>query len=279
MKNILSIDLESWAHFRAVVLRDKSLRTSLDRKRWDNYYLPSAINHLLNLLDKHHQKATFFIVAEVYEWYPESIHEIQERGHEVGFHSYDHTLVCNRKILDEQIQKSSHFLNRFHPIGFRAPQIFITPDSLACLREHGFIYSSSTYDDGHKRTINGIEEIPVSASPWRRGHDRQADLPQALNFRLLSRKIPFGNGGFIALFGSKISFFIDSFNRRGLPAVLFIHPWQLYAHKKVRGAYLGLELLIRNPFYLPYPKNILTSFEKLLKRYQFTSFQEYFYGY
>jgi len=279
MKNILSVDLESWVHFRAFVLKDKSLQTTRARKTQDNNYLRSAIDHLLNLLDKYHQTATFFVVAEVYDWYPESIQEIQKRGHELGFHSYDHPLIYSRKILDEQFQKSNSFLNRFHPIGFRAPRIFITVDALASLKEHGFIYSSSTYDDGRVRAIKGIDEIPVSAMPRKWAYDRRAELPQALNFRLLFRKLPFGSGLFVAIFGSKISYFIDSFNRRGLPAVLLVHPWQLYGHKKLRGVGFWLELLRCNPFYLPYTRNICSDFEKLLARYQFASFQECFYGY
>jgi hypothetical protein len=278
MKNILSIDLESWAHFRADILKDKALATSLARKAWDDHYLPSALDQLLHLLDKYDQKATFFVVAEVFDWYPESIVEIQKRGHEVGFHTYDHPLLRNREIMDEQLRKSADFLRRFHPIGFRAPAIYITSDSLASLKEHGFIYSSSSYDDGPKRTIQGIEEIPVSALSWRRGHQGPPQLPQAFSLRLLSRMIPFGNGGFVAIMGSRISHFIDSFNRKGLAAVLFIHPWQLYEHKKIRKVCLDLELLMRNPLYVPYTRNILTHFERLLQRYQFTSFQECFYG-
>jgi peptidoglycan/xylan/chitin deacetylase (PgdA/CDA1 family) len=190
MKNILSIDLESWAHFRADILKDKALATSLARKAWDDHYLPSALDQLLHLLDKYDQKATFFVVAEVFDWYPESIVEIQKRGHEVGFHTYDHPLLRNREIMDEQLRKSADFLRRFHPIGFRAPAIYITSDSLASLKEHGFIYSSSSYDDGPKRTIQGIEEIPVSALSWRPGHQGPPQLPQAFSLRLLSRMIP-----------------------------------------------------------------------------------------
>ena len=74
MKNILSIDLESWIHFYEGALRTQRFTfNSSERKSIDNNYIPDATTDILNLLDKYEQKATFFIVGELYDWYPNTI--------------------------------------------------------------------------------------------------------------------------------------------------------------------------------------------------------------
>ncbi len=45
---------------------------------------------ILDLLDKHRVKATFFCIGKNIELYPENFNAIIKRGHEVGFHSYHH---------------------------------------------------------------------------------------------------------------------------------------------------------------------------------------------
>ena len=48
------------------------------------------IDSILDTLDNYNCKATFFIVGEWAEKYPESLKKIYERGHEIGNHSYSH---------------------------------------------------------------------------------------------------------------------------------------------------------------------------------------------
>lgn len=278
MKNILSIDVESWIHFYIDALKKDRNYTSLERKELDNGYIYNAIKNLLDLLDKHSNKATFFVVAEIYDWYPEVIQEIAERGHEIGYHTHTHTIIRTRRLLEDQINQSKNFINKFRPRGFRAPQIFITKDALKCLKERDFVYSSSTYDDCGVKTIEGIDEIPVSVFSFRKNKGKNDVLPKNLTFKLLSKKIPFGSGLFISLFGSRAYYFIDYLNKQNLPAVLFIHPWQLYKHEKIKGRRFLFKLLSRNPLCLPYMRNILNIFENLMKKYKFTSFKEYYYG-
>ena len=45
---------------------------------------------ILDVLDKHRVKATFFCIGENIEKYPENFKAITDRGHEVGYHSYHH---------------------------------------------------------------------------------------------------------------------------------------------------------------------------------------------
>jgi len=275
-KNILSIDLESWIHFYKSALSPKNFGlTSHDRKILDDGYTNIATSKILSLLEKYNQKATFFVVGELYDWYPEVIEEIKKMGHEIGYHTHNHPILYNGQILEGEIKQSRNFINRFKPIGFRAPQIYITPDSMLYLKKSGFKYSSSTYDDYKIRDISGIDEIPVSAISFRKKSNEE--LPKNLKLKMLFKQIPFGSGLFISILGSKTSYFINYLNRRDIPAILFIHPWQVHMPKKLNSIYFKMRILFNRPLCLPYTINVFKTMEKLLKNHEFTSFKEYYY--
>jgi hypothetical protein len=277
MKNILSIDMESWFHFYDDALRKQRFASSsAERKSADDNYIPDATAYILDLLDKYNQTATFFVLGELYDWYPGVIEGIEKSGHEIGYHTHTHKLLYNRTILEEELTKSEKFLQRFKPTIFRAPQVFITRDSMPCLREHGFKYSSSTYDQYRITHHDGIDEIPVSSYFFRKRRDDYQQLPKHLTLRMLKRQLPFGSGLFISLFRSWTSYFIDSLNKEGVPAILFFHPWQLYRNREITGIDFKLKTLCRNPLCLPYTFDIRKTIANLLKRHSFLSFREYY---
>ena len=82
---ILTFDIEDWFH------------THQNRKYysghiWNN--LPSRVErntqNILNVLDKHNRKATFFILGWVAEKHPDLVKQIYNKGHEIGAHSAWH---------------------------------------------------------------------------------------------------------------------------------------------------------------------------------------------
>ena len=101
MKNIFSIDLESWIHFYEDSLKIKKFNSE-ERKKLDKGYIKKATLDILSLLDKYNQKATFFIVAEIYDWYPEIIKNIKKQGHEIGYHTHTHLVVKNNELLENE---------------------------------------------------------------------------------------------------------------------------------------------------------------------------------
>lgn len=279
MKNIFSIDVESWVHFYLDALKIKQGEAStIQKESWDNHYIHSALADILNLLQKYNQKATFFVIAEIYNWYPELIREIKARGHEIGYHTHSHNILKDAGALKAELNKSTDFIKEFKPVGFRAPQIYITPDSLQLLSDYGFKYSSSSYGEYNIEKINGIDEIPVSSFCFRPKKNKYIGLPKNLTAKMLCREIPFGSGFFIALLGSRIFYFVDQANKNNAPAILFIHPWQLYKTVEISGFSFGMKILKHNPACLPYMINISETLERLFNKYQFISFKEY-YGY
>jgi len=275
--NILSIDLESWVHFyREAVKKDEYAPSSIDRRNLDDNYIPHATAKLLELLEKYDQKATFFVMGEIYEWYPETIRKIEKKGHEIGYHTHDHLLLTNRKILRDQLRRSRDFMEEFHPIGFRAPQAMIHRDSMPLLETNGFKYSSSSYDRYWINRIGGIDEIPISAVSFRKKKEKKPDLPKHLTFRMLTKQIPFGSGLFIALLGARTSKVIKYLNRRNMPAILIVHPWQIYRPDRLRSFRFKLKVLFRNPLCLPYTFGIEKLMDRLLKHHKFVSFKDYY---
>lgn len=57
-------------------------------------------NKLLDILDKHSVKATFYIVGERISYYPEYLKRAADSGHAFGNHSWDHSNLS--KLSDEQ---------------------------------------------------------------------------------------------------------------------------------------------------------------------------------
>ena len=275
MKNIFSIDLESWIHFYEDSLKIKKFNSE-ERKKLDKGYIKKATLDILSLLDKYNQKATFFIVAEIYNWYPEIIKNIKKQGHEIGYHTHTHLVVKNNELLEKELLLSKRFLKDFKPKGFRAPLIYLREDAMKVLEKHGFTYSSSSYDEYIIFRYGKISEIPVSAIPLRKQKFSQL-LPKPLTFKLLLNKFPIGGGLSISLIGSRTSRFIQKLNDESKPAILFIHPWQLYQTRNITSLKYKLNLFMKNPLCLPYTRNIYNDIEKLFKAHEFTSFYEYFY--
>lgn len=85
---VLTFDIEDWFHF----LEHSSTRTEAQWKQFEPR-VERNTNHILDFLDKHNQKATFFVIGWIAEQYPSLVKNIAARGHDLGLHSYAHQLV------------------------------------------------------------------------------------------------------------------------------------------------------------------------------------------
>jgi len=281
LNNVLTIDLEAISHryMTEMTYLPQGRRTEVEsgegRKLLDGGSTPVWARGILRLLKGRDHRATFFVVGEVHDWYPELIGEIRESGHEIAYHSHTHAPIRNLGLLREEIQKSKRFLDDFRPLGFRAPRAFITERCLSELVKCGFAYDSSSYGPAGKYVrIGGIAEIPISTytlKPWSR-----LALPRPLSPRLLaSLEVPFGSGYFISLFSlldrNITSHFIRKCNGNGASAVLCLHPWQLFP-RKIKC--LSRSALSRLGF-SPYDLCCFRAFEHLLENHRFYTISEF----
>lgn len=222
IKNVLSIDLESFAH------RQFNIDERINK---DDGYTVKTTSYILDLLEKYNTRATFFVVGEIYEWYPDLIEEIKERGHEIGYHTHRHIIIKNKDILIEELRRSKKFLNKYKPKGFRAPRMYIKKEYFNILSAYGFSYDSSVYGTYSQRgKYNEIEEIPVSFFPYFSSNAKLI-FPQNISLKILTKGIPYGSGLQISIFQKHLQRFIDNSNSKNEPAIIFFHPWQIMTYK------------------------------------------------
>ena len=261
--NILTIDFESWTYGDHPLLKDL---TSNERKQLDNNYLYDSTFRLLDILDEYNTKATFFIIAEGYDWYPECVNEIKDRGHEIGYHSHDHQNISSREMLKTQLKKSKEFLKKYKPAGFRAPEMKFDPQNIDVLKGIGFKYSSSSYASVLKIEYkNKFLEFPVSVANIF-GHDVR--ISEGLKLKNMITNIPIGSGFFFGLVRNNIRFYLNK------PRHIFIHNWQVI--KPEKAFFPDLKFLLRHPFYWPYTVNLLKPFIRLLEKVNFEPISKYF---
>lgn len=109
---------------------------------WDN----GDIEEILNALDKAQVKATFFILGQWCEKYPESVQEIAKRGHEIASHSYTHRDMntLTREELAQEVTKAMAVLEE--TCG-KKPELLRPP--------------SGTYNDLAVEVIRGLGYYPI----------------------------------------------------------------------------------------------------------------------
>jgi len=273
VNNILSFDIESWIHLRDGIFPPPIPRSSGDKKNLDAGFLPRAINYLLKILSDSNNTATFFILGEVFEWYPEAVKTILQEGHEIAYHGHNHDIIHNSKILEEQLRLSREFIDTFYPTGFRAAQLYLRPEDTVLLNQTGFQYSSSSYGPfSDNNIINDIIEIPISTYPWRKIKIIPPGLPRDLRASMILKEIPFGSGIGAALLGSKTGYFINKLNSRSIPSVLMLHPWQLMVPQEISKLPFRSKVLFSSPFYFPYTLRRGKSLLRLINQHSFHSF-------
>ena len=111
---------------------------------------PDITPRVLDLLDIHGVKATFFCVGEKASAHPHIVQDIIRRGHAVENHSYHHSplfaLYGVRRLAREikLAQAVISALTGYEPRFFRAPAGFRTPLLDPVLSRHGLDYVSWT---------------------------------------------------------------------------------------------------------------------------------------
>jgi peptidoglycan/xylan/chitin deacetylase (PgdA/CDA1 family) len=140
----LSLDLDNlWSYLK-----------THGETEWDQYptYLDVLVPLVLDLLDEHDLKITFFIVGRDLENETNLPHlrEIVARGHEIGNHSYDHEPWMqdyDEMRLYDEIKKTHDVLTAelgAAPVGFRGPGFCYSPALLNVLAQIGYQFDAST---------------------------------------------------------------------------------------------------------------------------------------
>ncbi len=155
-----------------------------DRKKRRTLCSVEGTEKLLELLQKHSIKATFFVSGFFAEHCPDIVRGIISEGHEVACNGYHDSYKRLDKVsIQEDIEKAKKVLEDvgdIRIIGFRAPQMMYVPEVVEHLEKAGFLYDStlqSAWKPGeynHKLAplkpfyplrAGPFVEIPISGSP------------------------------------------------------------------------------------------------------------------
>jgi polysaccharide deacetylase family protein (PEP-CTERM system associated) len=224
----MSIDFEDWFCVH-------NLSGAVRRQDWDKCELRvyDSTRRILSLFDKHDTKATFFVLGWIAERVPELVREIEDKGHEIAVHGYNHLLLTQitPPEFDEDLARAIEALHacgiKQPLLGFRAPSFTMVKETkewaLSTLEKYKFKYDSSVFPVGFHPDY-GIPDAPLT--PYKIT-DALYEFPMSC-LEILGRRLPFSGGGYFRLFPySYTKFCMARYNATGRPAVFYLHPWEL----------------------------------------------------
>lgn len=226
----LTIDVEDY--FQVLNLRDH-----VRREDWDALELRCgrSTEKILQLLERHGAKATFFFLGWVAERLPQLVRDVVAAGHELGSHGYDHKTLheLGPEGFAEDLRRTHGILGDLAgvaPVAFRACTWSITRESLWALEElsrQGYRYDSSIFPIVHPDY--GVPGAPTGPYAIQLGQDTPPllELPPT-TWRVLGRTLPVGGGGYLRLFPTwAVERGLRQAEQLGSPGCLYLHPWEL----------------------------------------------------
>lgn len=223
-RNLLTIDLEDWFH--GVELPSSSWRSYENR-------VEHGTGVFLDLCDEFAVQATFFTLGCVAQACPRLIRRIASRGHEIGTHGHEHQFV-SRMTPGEYAADLSHSIKILQDvtgqsiIGHRAPFFSINSYSMwafEIMAENGILYDSSIFPIRNYRY--GVPHAPRHPHEVRTASGTVLEIPIS-TIRRLGTNLCFTGGFYMRFFPYwTMRRAIRSVNREGMPAVIYLHPWEL----------------------------------------------------
>ncbi len=226
IRNALTIDVEDYFQVSAFA-------PYIPRDHWEkrDCRVERNVERILQMLDDHGTKATFFTLGWIAERHPQVVRRIVEQGHELASHGYGHALASDltesaflsdidsaKKILED--------LSGCSVTGYRAPSFSIGEGNLwafDCLERAGYRYSSSIYPIRHDHY--GMPDAPRFAH---RVRGALVEVP-VTTARLLNRNWPASGGGYFRLMPYALSSWLlrQDTENDGQPVIFYFHPWEI----------------------------------------------------
>lgn len=224
-----TVDVEEYFH-------PTPLESWYPPEEWDGLErrTPEILPRLLDRLDEHDVRGTFFVLGWLAEREPDAIREIARRGHEIASHGWAHRLVhvLGPEAFRESVRRSKAMLEELCGIrvtGYRAPSFSIVPGTewaLEILGEEGYEYDSSLVPT----SVHPSYGYP-DASPdphWSGGRTGVLVEVPPSTVRFGGMSLPAGGGAYFRFL--PYAFIRAGFRqaeKRGAPGTFYIHPWEL----------------------------------------------------
>lgn len=272
VRNFLTVDVECWFH--AYHMRDVAPKCT-----W--HLQPSRIiqnmERLLELMRAHRTKGTFFVLGWVADKFPEVVRMIDREGHEIGTHGYHHDLITEMTpaLFEEDLVRSLEAIGRNSSQrirGHRASNFSVVPStlwSLEIMARHGIEYDSSVFPFARGRY--GIDNYPnpLPHSVELSDGTSIAEFPMS-TMKWGGKTLPIAGGGYFRLYPHRVTErYIEEINKKGIPAMVYLHPWEIDVAQKRHS--LGLWKGFQHYVNLDQTEWKLN---RLLQRFEFSSVAE-----
>ncbi|UXA19592.1 polysaccharide deacetylase [Mycobacterium sp. SMC-4] len=132
-----------------------------------------GIPRILDLLEKHQIRSTFFVPGHTADRYPQAVRSIVAAGHEIAHHGYLHeqpTALTREEEIDALDRGLAALADvaGVRPAGYRAPMWDLSWRTPVLLAERDFLYDSSLMDADHPYELaitpgaaQSLVEIPI----------------------------------------------------------------------------------------------------------------------
>ena len=266
--NILTFDVEDWFH----VLDNPATK---GEKQW--MQLESRIHQnmdrIMDLLEKNHQKATFFSMGWVARKYPEIIKKIDSLGYEIASHSDMHQLAYefNREEFRQDLERS---VKSIEDITGKKVRAYRAP-GFSLMQENKWVF---------EELINNGIEIDCSVFPAQRAHGGFKEFGYAepayidingqkikefpINiYPILGNNIIFSGGGYFRLLPYSL---LKYFMNRSDYVMTYLHPRDFDPEQPMIE---GLSLVRKFKSYVGI-EGALGKLEKLITDFDFVDLNE-----
>jgi len=166
---------------------------------------PVYTAQLMELFREHGGKATFFVVGQALERYPDVAKRLHEEGHELGNHTYSHPHLpeldeAGRREELDRTDALIETLTGAKPVSYRAPFLATDERLDALVRERGYASAGGTNLEARDWSMPGADHIVDATRPSLRPgsvvllHDGAGDRSQTVEAvrRLLPEAIALG---------------------------------------------------------------------------------------
>ena len=270
----LSVDVEDWNNAAVLWVSGRVVPPTADVVR--------NTERLLALFDEHGVKATWFVLGEVAEHYPDLVRRLAEEGHEIGVHGYHHHRIheLDRDGFRGSILRAKDAVEQASGCrarGYRAVAMSLTRATwwaYDVVVEVGFEYSSSLFPTRASR--QGVPDARLDAS-WVEAPSggRVLEIPLAV-ISIAGVRLPVCGGGYLRHFPAWVTYWaMGRLERAGRPAVVYLHPYELDADAPLRGVPDDLEAEARDRLERLVPRQFrnreltVPKLRGLLERFQF----------
>jgi len=271
--NLLGIDFEEWFHPQLIqeVLKHET----------KSFEIVKGIDKIIEFLGKHETYATFFMVGEILENFPDILDKILDNGHEIGFHTMYHSRLDSENFQEKFSKELDDFakLTNNKSKGFRAPTFSLNEKSswaIDTLEEHGYVYDSSIVPA--KTSLYGNPNAP--RNPYKITSDYlDSDNPKGkitefplMVTKFLGKTVPVGGGFYLRTlpFGTTKKA-LRTYDQENKPGVFYIHSWELTPEYMPK-----IKLSTKNNFITYHNLDkVLERMGVLLSNFEFTSFERF----